>query len=121
MLRRLLVSDQPFVQPSSVQAATDRARREQETRFAVQPRRSSALGGEAVIATDKLFKRYGQVEALRGVSISVNKGEIYGLLGQNGAGKTTMVKLLLEVIRATAGEATLLGEPVGTASVRGRI
>jgi ABC-2 type transport system ATP-binding protein len=77
--------------------------------------------GEFVIATDRLVKRYGQVEALRGVSLNVAKGEIYGLLGQNGAGKTTMVKLLLGIIRETAGEAMLLGQPAGTAAVRSRI
>jgi ABC-2 type transport system ATP-binding protein len=86
------------------------------------PRRPAArLGNEPVIAIDRLVKRYGQIEALKGVTLSVARGEIYGLLGQNGAGKTTMVKVLLGIIQATAGEGTLLGEPVGTASIRGRI
>jgi ABC-2 type transport system ATP-binding protein len=76
---------------------------------------------DAVIAIDRLVKRYGQIEALKGVTLSVARGEIYGLLGQNGAGKTTMVKVLLGIINATAGEATLLGQPVGRVSVRGRI
>jgi ABC-2 type transport system ATP-binding protein len=66
-------------------------------------------------------KRYGRVEALRGVSLSVEKGEIFGLLGQNGAGKTTLIKLLLGITKSTDGEALLLGEPAGTASVRRRI
>jgi ABC-2 type transport system ATP-binding protein len=93
-----------------------------DTGIAVQPRkRMASLGSDFVIATSHLVKRYGQVEALRGVTLKVERGEIYGLLGQNGAGKTTMVKLLLGIIRETAGEATLLGEPAGTASVRGRI
>jgi len=74
-----------------------------------------------VIETHHLVKRYGKVEALKGVSLQVGEGEIYGLLGQNGAGKTTLVKILLGITRASAGQARLLGEPAGTASVRRRV
>jgi ABC-2 type transport system ATP-binding protein len=74
-----------------------------------------------VIQTGNLVKHYGKVEALKGVSLQVDKGEIYGLLGQNGAGKTTLVKILLGITGATDGEAQLLNEPVGTPSVRQRI
>jgi ABC-2 type transport system ATP-binding protein len=74
-----------------------------------------------VIETNQLVKRYGRIEALKGVSLSVNKGEIYGLLGQNGAGKTTLVKLLLGIAKATEGEARLLDEPAGTVWVRKRV
>jgi len=51
--------------------------------------------------------------ALKGVSLRVERGEIFGLLGGNGAGKTTFIKTLLGVIRKTAGEARLLGFPAG--------
>ncbi len=74
-----------------------------------------------VIDTRELVKQYGVIAALKGVSISVHSGEIYGLLGQNGAGKTTLIKILLGITKPTMGDATLLGEPVGTASVRSRI
>jgi ABC-2 type transport system ATP-binding protein len=74
-----------------------------------------------VIETNALVKRYGRIEALKGVSLSVEKGQIYGLLGQNGAGKTTLVKVLLSIAKATEGEARLLGEPAGTAWVRKRV
>lgn len=74
-----------------------------------------------VIRTDKLVKRYGRVEALKGVSLEVDRGEIFGLLGQNGAGKTTLIKTLLGVIKPTNGHATLLEQPAGTASVRRRV
>src|SRR6202162_765358 len=50
--------------------------------------------GEAVIQVEGLFKSYGTVEALRGVSFSVEEGEVFGLLGPNGAGKTTTVEIL---------------------------
>lgn len=74
-----------------------------------------------VIETRNLVKRYGKIEALKGVSLKVERGEIYGLLGQNGAGKTTLIKLLLGITNKTDGEASLLGEPAGTASIRQRV
>src|SRR5207248_3297636 len=57
-------------------------------------------------------------EAMRGVSLTVERGEIFGLLGQNGAGKTTLVKILLGITRLTDGSADLLDQPAGTAAVR---
>jgi ABC-2 type transport system ATP-binding protein len=74
-----------------------------------------------VIEIKNLVKQYGKIEALRGVSLGVEKGEIFGLLGQNGAGKTTMVKILLGITKPSFGEASLLGEPVGTPAVRKRV
>jgi ABC-2 type transport system ATP-binding protein len=50
--------------------------------------------GEPVIQVENLFKNYGAVEALRGVSFSVEEGEVFGLLGPNGAGKTSTVEIL---------------------------
>jgi ABC-2 type transport system ATP-binding protein len=74
-----------------------------------------------VIETGTLVKQYGRIEALRGVTLKVEKGEIFGLLGQNGAGKTTMVKIFLSITKPSSGTATLLDEPVGTARVRKRV
>jgi ABC-2 type transport system ATP-binding protein len=71
-----------------------------------------------VIETRNLVKHYGRIQALRGVSLSVEKGEIYGLLGQNGAGKTTFVKIMLGIVRHWQGEAWLLGQPAGRADPR---
>ncbi len=76
---------------------------------------------QSVIATDGLRKVYGSVEALKGVSLSVNRGEIFGLLGQNGAGKSTLIKILLGIVRKTDGNATLLGEPAGRSDIRKRV
>jgi ABC-2 type transport system ATP-binding protein len=75
----------------------------------------------SVIRTEKLTKHYGRIEALRGVSLSVERGQIFGLLGQNGAGKTTLVKILLGITGLTEGTAQLLGEPVGATRVRRRV
>jgi ABC-2 type transport system ATP-binding protein len=74
-----------------------------------------------VISTSRLVKNYGRIGALKGVTLQVEKGEIFGLLGQNGAGKTTLVKILLGITKATSGEARLLDEVAGTAGVRKRV
>lgn len=75
----------------------------------------------SVIQTVDLRKSYGNIEALKGVTMQVEPGQIYGLLGQNGAGKSTMVKILLGIVRITDGEAFLLGQPAGTVSTRRRV
>ncbi|MHB1422479.1 MAG: ABC transporter ATP-binding protein [Gemmataceae bacterium] len=74
-----------------------------------------------VIHSENLTKHYGPIEALRGVSLTVERGEIFGLLGQNGAGKTTLVKILLGITQLTDGLADLLDAPAGTARVRRRV
>jgi ABC-2 type transport system ATP-binding protein len=63
----------------------------------------------AAIEVDELTKRYGTVEAVRGVGFSVGAGEIFGFLGPNGAGKTTTIKILCTLLRATSGRALLAG------------
>jgi len=73
----------------------------------------------AVIETSDLGKTYdGGVEALRGLSISVEPGEIFGLLGPNGAGKSTTVRLLNGTLVPTRGEATVLGYRAGDDRIR---
>ena len=74
-----------------------------------------------VIAVRDLSKRFKKIQALREVTLSVEAGQIFGLLGQNGAGKTTMIKILLGIIRQWEGEAELLGQPAGVPSVRSRV
>ncbi|MBI4879538.1 MAG: ABC transporter ATP-binding protein [Planctomycetes bacterium] len=59
-----------------------------------------------------LKKSFGPVEALRGVDLTVRRGDLYGFLGQNGAGKTTAIKVLARLIRPTGGAAAILGRDV---------
>lgn len=56
-----------------------------------------------------LVKRYGAVEALKGVSFTVQRGEIFGLLGPNGAGKTTLISILTGLVRRSSGRAEIFG------------
>jgi ABC-type multidrug transport system ATPase subunit len=63
------------------------------------------------IETSDLRKQYGGVEALRGLTLQVPSGSIYGFLGRNGAGKTTTIKVLLGMARPTGGRALVFGQP----------
>ncbi|UOR13740.1 ABC transporter ATP-binding protein [Halobacillus amylolyticus] len=62
-----------------------------------------------ILRTNNLTKKFGNFTALDGVDIEVNKGEVYGFIGPNGAGKSTTIRLLLGIIKATAGEAKIFG------------
>ena len=74
-----------------------------------------------VIDVVGLRKRYGRVEALADLTMTVQPGEIFGFLGPNGAGKTTTVKLLLGLARPSGGTGRILGAPLGDREVRRRI
>ncbi|MFM8579547.1 MAG: ABC transporter ATP-binding protein, partial [Planctomycetaceae bacterium] len=85
--------------------------------------------GDAVVRVRGLVKCFGQspapnaarasgVRALAGVDLTVDRGTIFGLLGQTGAGKTTLVKILLGMLAPTEGTATLLGLAVGSTAAR---
>jgi ABC-2 type transport system ATP-binding protein len=63
----------------------------------------------AVVELRGVSKTYGQVEALRGVDITINAGEVVGVLGPNGAGKTTAISLMLGLRQPTHGQARLFG------------
>lgn len=63
----------------------------------------------AIIKVDGLTKHFGAIRAVEDLSFSVEKGEIYGFLGQNGAGKSTTIRMLLTLVRPTGGEMEILG------------
>lgn len=63
----------------------------------------------AAIEVEGLVKRYGKLEALRGVDLEVPGGQVFGLVGPNGAGKTTLIKALVGSLRPTAGTVRVLG------------
>ena len=70
----------------------------------------------AVIEVDNLVKHYGATPAVDGISFRVEPGEVYGLLGENGAGKSTTVEILEGHRIRTAGSVSVLGEDPGLAS-----
>ena len=71
--------------------------------------------------TVSLAKSYGRIEALGGLDMQVDTGEVFGFLGPNGAGKTTAVKLLLGLLAPTSGEGWVLGRPLGDLDARRRL
>ncbi len=64
---------------------------------------------DMVIETSGLSKHYGDIKALNGLDLAVPRGSVFGYLGRNGSGKTTTIKLLLDLIRPTSGSSTVLG------------
>lgn len=66
----------------------------------------------SAIEVHALTKRFGKVQALRGVDLTVRQGEFFGLLGPNGAGKSTLISILAGLTRATTGHARICGHDV---------
>jgi ABC-2 type transport system ATP-binding protein len=72
---------------------------------------TSSDGAPAAIRVQRLVKRYGTVEAVRSIDLDVQPGEIFGLIGPDGAGKTSTFQILSGVMEATSGTVELLGRP----------
>jgi ABC-2 type transport system permease protein len=68
-----------------------------------------AVGEDVVLRTEGLRKSFGRTTALDGLDLTVRAGEVHAFLGPNGAGKTTTLRILLGLLKADAGQATLLG------------
>ena len=71
-----------------------------------------------LISVHELRKRFGDFEALKGVSFAVSPGEIVGLIGANGAGKSTSLRIILGLEAATSGQVSVLGQRPGSLQVR---
>lgn len=70
--------------------------------------------GEAIIQVNHLTKTFGDFTAVKGITFDVYKGEIFGFLGANGAGKTTAMKMLIGISKPTSGSAIVAGLDVAT-------
>ncbi len=88
---------------------------------------SSRIVAQPLIHAQDLAKTFRQgfwmrrVEAVRGISFTVNAGDIFGFLGPNGAGKTTTIKMLTGLIEPTGGEASVFGHPVPSPRAMARV
>ncbi|MFN8583937.1 MAG: ATP-binding cassette domain-containing protein [Dehalococcoidia bacterium] len=81
---------------------------------------TTANAGTPALLIEGLTKRYGDVEALRGIDVRVERGEVFGFLGPNGAGKSTTIRLILDLIRPTAGRIAVFGVDCQRAAVEAR-
>jgi ABC-2 type transport system ATP-binding protein len=104
--------------------ATLRRMRGRETSPAF-PERSGAHdkardSGQVAVGAYSLKKRFGSFQAVKDFNIEIHSGEIYGLLGANGAGKTTAIKMICGLLRPTSGEFSLLGRRTDLRSAEAR-
>jgi ABC-type multidrug transport system ATPase subunit len=74
----------------------------------------------AILTVENLHKNYGYIQALKGVSFTVPKGSVFGILGPNGSGKTTLLGIIMDILKATSGTYKLFDE-MPTAEHRKRI
>jgi ABC-2 type transport system ATP-binding protein len=79
------------------------------------------LSASLAIDTHNLRKVFGDNVAVRGLTLQVERGEVFGFLGPNGAGKTTSIKMLLGLVAPSDGGGQLLGQPLGHRATRARI
>lgn len=85
------------------------------------PERRGAASAESAIQTRSLCKWFGRKAAVKNLTLEVPRGEVFGFLGPNGAGKSTCVKMLLGLVKPTAGSASVLGFPAGNVAARRRV
>ena len=83
-----------------------------------QPTRSDAPTADPAMIIRDLVKTFGATRALDGFSLTVPTGQVTGFLGPNGAGKSTTIRVLLGLLKATSGQATVLGRDPWTQSVQ---
>jgi ABC-2 type transport system ATP-binding protein len=67
----------------------------------------------SAVEVKNLVKKYGSIDAVKGISFSINEGEIFGLIGPNGAGKTTALRVLSTLLSINSGSVTILGYDLG--------
>lgn len=76
---------------------------------------------EPVVQTTDLHKHFGPIRAVDGLSLSVQAGEIYGLLGPNGSGKTTLIRLLIGLLKPTSGSVSVLHQAMPDKAILARV
>ena len=68
------------------------------------------MDNQMILSTRQLTKKYGDITAVEKIKLNVKKGRIYGLLGRNGAGKTTIMKTVLGLVSISSGEIEIFGK-----------
>ena len=112
-------TEQPTLEAAFIQLLPEEERRGHHE-LVIPPRKPNA---EVVIEARDLTKRFGKFTAVDHVTLSVERGEIFGFLGSNGCGKSTTMKMLTGLLPAAEGKALLFGKPVtaGNLEIRRRV
>lgn len=76
--------------------------------------RSAGIGGDVAVRTTALRKVFGSLVAVESLDLEIHRGEVFGLLGPNGSGKTTTIRMLCGLLEPSGGRATVAGIDVGT-------
>ena len=74
----------------------------------------------AALRIDGLFKRFGEQQVLNGFSLQIAPGQVVGLLGPNGCGKSTVLNIICQLLQADAGQVHLMGQPMTEQSAHAR-
>ena len=104
-------------QPDTGQSERDRlnsARTAARTPGSAAPHTNLSTSDAEVLSTRQLVKHFGKFQAVNGIDLNIGRGHIYGFLGPNGAGKTTTIRMLLGLIRPSAGNIRLFGEAISS-------
>jgi ABC-type multidrug transport system ATPase subunit len=91
-----------------------------ETPEAGAPASTSVDPNSSPVVTDRLTKYYGGNRVVNGLNLTIKEGSVYALLGRNGAGKSTTIKMLMGLVHPDFGSATVLGEDAHNMSVETR-
>lgn len=75
------------------------------------------MNNEPLLKITHLQKKFGKFQALKDINFEINAGEVFGFIGPNGAGKSTTIRILLGILKASAGQATIFGQEVWQDSV----
>src|SRR6185503_12468581 len=100
-----------YLAPHRAPALTTKRRRQPEARSRLTTMPSAIHNPQSAIQVRDLWKRYGSLDAVRGISLEVREGEIFGLIGPDGAGKTSTFQVLAGVMELTSGTAAIFGRP----------
>jgi len=106
------------VMPFVLRFLPRRARSSAVAPAAPLPRRAMPQSGTPLLTVERLFKRFGGLEAVNRVGFAVNAGEIVGLIGPNGAGKSTVFNLITGALPSDEGEIVFLGQDITRAGQR---
>ena len=87
----------------------------------IQGRGKVGENGEPIVVIEQLVKQFGKLRAVANLTMTINTGETYGLIGPNGSGKTTLIRMMVGLSRPSGGTITILGERMPSRKVSPRL